>query len=498
MTAAWSVTWQPTVTVVLVLMVAVGTLPVLGGLYQYLLLPWHGLRNHLSATAPYLPRVAVLVPAWNEGSVLETSLERLMRLEYPPDRLRVLVIDDASTDDTPQVVGALATAHPGRIVHVRREVGGQGKAHTLNAGIRVALDDAWMEAALIMDADVVFRPDALRRLTRHLADPAVGAATGYIKEGSRRPDSVARFIGYEYVTAQAAARRAQNVYGALACLAGGAQLHSRANLISLGGRIDTTTLAEDTYTTFLTQLGGRRAVFDPTAVVLAEEPASIGALWKQRLRWARGNVEITRRFRRVWFRPSRLHRLGSLSFGVTWFAVLLLPVALIVSTVGLLGLWRLDAESAARAFSAYWWLGGGTYLFVTLTTLLIDPATARRTVLQAITYPGLGAIAVMLAAWFPHLWSEDVPSLVGLRVTDTGRQLLIAMLYAWGLIAMLLAPALVTIERLPGGRRVAVLLLYVVGYGPLQAAITLDAYVKEWRGAPTTWDKTVKTGKVLG
>ena len=113
-----------------------------------------------------------------------------------------------------------------------------------------------MEALLIMDADVIYEPDSLRKMTRHLADPKVGAVTAYIKEGSRPGNYLTRFIGYEYITAQAAARRSQNVLGAIACLAGGAQLHSRANLLAVGGRIDTSSLAEDTFTTFKTQLAG--------------------------------------------------------------------------------------------------------------------------------------------------------------------------------------------------------------------------------------------------
>ena len=107
-----------------------------------------------------------------------------------------------------------------------------------------------------MDADVIYEPSSLRRMTRHLADPGVGAVTAYIKEGSRPGNYMTRFIGYEYITAQAAARRSQNVLGVIACLAGGAQLHSRANIEAIGGRVDTTTLAEDTVTTFETQKGG--------------------------------------------------------------------------------------------------------------------------------------------------------------------------------------------------------------------------------------------------
>ena len=160
-----------------------------------------------------------------------------------------------------------------------------------------------MEALLITDADVIFERTSLRRMTRHLGDPRVGAVTAYIKEGSAHPNYLQRFVAYEYITAQAAARRSQNVLGAMACLAGGAQLHSRANLETLGGRIDTTSLAEDTFTTFDTQISGSRVVFDGNATVWAEEPDAVVGLWKQRLRWARGNVQVTKRYRHLWFGP---------------------------------------------------------------------------------------------------------------------------------------------------------------------------------------------------
>ena len=133
-----------------------------------------------------------------------------------------------------------------------------------------------MQALLIMDADVIYEPDSLRMMTRHLADSRVGAVTAYIKEGSRPGNYLTRFIGFEYITAQAAARRAQNVLGAVACLAGGAQLHSRANLEAIGGRIDTTSLAEDTFTTFKTQMAGHRWCSSRTPPCGPRSPATSG------------------------------------------------------------------------------------------------------------------------------------------------------------------------------------------------------------------------------
>ena len=234
--------------------------------------------------------------------MIGASIDRLMRLEYPLDRLRIYVVDDASTDATPQVIQAKAAEYPGSVFHLRREKGGEGKAATLNHGLGIILADDWMQAILIMDADVIYEASSLRKMTRHLADPEVGSVMAYIKEGSQPGNYMTRFIGYEYITAQAAARRSQEVIGVIACLAGGAQLHSRENIEAVGGRIDTTTLAEDTVTTFRTQRAGRKVIFEPHATVWAEEPGSIVGLWKQRLRWARGNIQVTRMFRDVWFR----------------------------------------------------------------------------------------------------------------------------------------------------------------------------------------------------
>ena len=233
-----------------------------------------------------------------------------------------------------------------------------------------------MQAILIMDSDVIYERSSLRRMTRHLADPGVGSVTAYIKEGSRPGNYMTRFIGYEYITAQAAARRSQEVLGVIACLAGGAQLHSRANVEAIGGRVDTTTLAEDTVTTFETQKGGRKVIFEPHATVWAEEPGSIVALWKQRLRWARGNVQVTRRFKSVWFRRQPNNRLGSFSFGLLWFCLLLLPVFMLAASGSLVILFFIDYQLAWTAFHILWLTNVVTYIFITSYTLVIDPPSA--------------------------------------------------------------------------------------------------------------------------
>lgn len=482
--------------VFLLVCVLLGTTPVFNTAFQFLVLPFHAFKNHYRRAAPYAPNIAVIVPAWNEGLVIGASIDRLLTLEYPAERLRIFVVDDASTDSTPEVVLDRAARYPGRVVHLRREVGGEGKAHTLNHGISRVLADPWTEAVLIMDADVIFARDSLRKMSRHLADERVGAVTAYIAEGSHDRNYLTRFIGMEYVLAQLASRRTQNVLGAVACLAGGAQLHSRANLEAIGGRIPTGTLAEDTMTTFEGQLHGRRMVFEPHAVVLAEEPRTVDALWKQRLRWARGNVQLTSIYRRVWFRPSRIHRLGSLSFGLSWFSILLLPVWMLLASVALFSLLLLHSGIAEAVFRFMWILAACTYLYSILYAVQLDGRTGRRSWREALLFPGLGAMVMMAIALFPRFSDALLTDWLG-TLTREDRFVYASILYLWGPISMLGAWVARWIERLPGGRFIAGLCIYVFGYGSLLCAITVDSYIKEWRRADASWIKTEKVGRVV-
>ena len=482
----------------IVLVLAAAAFPVVAT-YQFVLVAAHFKRNHYRKCAPYFPRTAVLVPAWNEAAVIGHTIDRLMAFDYPPQCLRVYLIDDASTDDTPAVVRAKVDQYPGHVVYLRRDHGGQGKSHTLNHGLRAAFQDEWMEAVLIMDADVLYEPTALRKMTRHLADDKVGAVTAYIKEGSRPGNYLNRFVAYEYVTAQAAARRGQNVIGAVACLAGGAQLHSRANLEALGGQIDTTSLAEDTFTTMKTQLAGRTVVFEPQAIVWAEEPHTIEALWKQRVRWARGNVQATKAFSDLWFRRSKGHA-GGVAFGLFWFAVLLLPLVMVLASASLVALFFLDFKTAWIVFRALWIINVVSYVFITSFALMIDPEVARRCWREAVLFPGLISLVIIAYTCFPKLFAWLVrhgASAVGIRVTVEDVRWLILFAFVWLAACMLVALCAKLVEGLWIGRVLSPLIVYVGGYGPLLCCITFAAYIKELRGAELRWEKTEKTGRAV-
>jgi cellulose synthase/poly-beta-1,6-N-acetylglucosamine synthase-like glycosyltransferase len=460
---------------------------------------FHRYRDHAKDSVPTQPRTAIIIPAHNEEAVLGTTLTTLLSLEYPVEAVRIYVVDDASTDDTPALVQAAAAEHPTRIYYLRRDKGGEGKAAVLNHGLAVILADDWAEAVLIMDSDVLFTPTSLRRMTRHFSDPKVGAVGAYIREGSRPGNSMTRFIGFEYVMAQALARRSSNLIGVAACLPGGAQLHTRANIDELGGRIDASTQAEDTVSTFQTQLNGRKVIFEGRAVALAEEPGDIDGLWKQRMRWARGNLQIVFKYRSVWFR--RRTPLGRPTFGVVWFAVTLQPILMVLNAIALSILYFIDYGEAGSLLRVFWISNALSWVTITVFGLLADRTTARHAWLQAVLFPGIISVGIIIYTVLPQFSIDIINGVVRpLHWTLTPMAQHQEVLFAgiWSAACMVVALAAREVERRLGLRRLALALVYLAGYGPLLCAIGFTAYIKELQGSEMRWEVTKKTGKMGG
>ena len=419
-----------------------------------------------------------------------------MALDYSPEKLRVYIIDDASTDNTPLVVIDKSKIYHGRVFHIRRVAGGEGRAHTLNYGLETLWKNSWTEAVLIMDADVIYTPKSLKQMARHLTDPTIGAVTAYIKEGSAKPNSIQRYVGFEYITATGASRRAQNVLGFLACLSGGAQLHSRENLQNIGGQIFSHTLAEDTFTTFRTQLSGKRAIFEPNAIVYAEEPDDLRGLWKQRVRWGRGNVQITRVFKNLWLNRGAHMNMGSFSMSLLWFSIVLMPFLQIGAAVALVTLFFTNAALAWQLFRGFWIVATSVYLIVTAVSCAVDPESAKRTWVEGILFPGLVSLGVIVYSLFPFLFDSFIPSPIESSGFSLGSMFWLFM-YSWLALSMLASYCAMLLEESKGiWSHLSKPLLLLGGYGPFLCAVTAGSYLKEWLGAEMKWDKTVKTGKV--
>lgn len=131
------------------------------------------LRARPVARGPVRPSVSLIVAAFNEERVIEDKLRNSLDLDYPPERLEVIVVSDGSTDGTDDTVRGFERAHPGRVRLVR--LPRSGKAAALNAGVR----EATGEILALTDANSALERSSLAHLVENFADKNVGGVCGH-------------------------------------------------------------------------------------------------------------------------------------------------------------------------------------------------------------------------------------------------------------------------------------------------------------------------------
>jgi len=136
----------------------------------------------------YEPTVAILVSAWNEESIIAEKLENILSLDYPKEKLEIMVVSDASTDRTDEIVRSFAD----RGVKLHRMSEHEGKIPGLND----AIPKVNAEIIVLTDANVMYNREALKELMSNFADPKVGAVNGEHIFLNRRESTVERGVGF--------------------------------------------------------------------------------------------------------------------------------------------------------------------------------------------------------------------------------------------------------------------------------------------------------------
>ncbi len=267
---------------------------------RYFTLLWfsylgHAERNVLGIRElKELPPVSIIVPAYNEGRVLERALTSLMQLEYPD--YEVLVVDDGSTDDTLEIASRWEGQRGSGLFRVITKPNG-GKASALNAGIAHSMHPLVM----CMDADSYLEPRTLLKSARHFRDPAVGAVAGNVKV-ENRGSIVTRLQALEYIEGLNMPRRAQGFIAAVNIVPGPVGLFRREALEEIGG-YDTDTYAEDADLTLKMMAAGWRVEYEDQAIAWSEAPETWRDLTQQRYRWTRGILQAIRKRKGILLRP---------------------------------------------------------------------------------------------------------------------------------------------------------------------------------------------------
>ena len=235
------------------------------------------------ATPDYCPRVAVLIPAYNEEKVIARTIRSVLMSNYK--NLRIVVIDDGSSDRTFEVARNTYAEQiaDGRVTVLTKPNG--GKADALNYALE-RLDE---EIYIGIDADGVIAHDAISNLVCHFANPHIGAVAGNAKVGNR-VNLWTRWQALEYITSQNFERRALDLFDVVMVVPGAIGAW-RTSAVRTGGGYHTNTVAEDADLTMNLLQQGFSVIYEDRALAFTEAPVNMDGLMRQRFRWSFGILQ---------------------------------------------------------------------------------------------------------------------------------------------------------------------------------------------------------------
>jgi cellulose synthase/poly-beta-1,6-N-acetylglucosamine synthase-like glycosyltransferase len=352
------------------------------------------------------PSCTILIPAHNEEKVIAATIASMLRLEYPPGKLTILVINDGSTDGTRDIIlGAAARDRRVALFDVPRGEGGRGKSRALN----LAMTRVASEVIAVYDADNTPDRNALRYLVAQLiGNKELGAALGKFRTVNKDVNLLTRFINIETLSFQSMLQ------------AGRWQMHNIATLPGTNFVIwtwlirqlkgwDEEALTEDSELSIRVYQEGYKIKFVPYAITYEQEPQTWSVWVRQRTRWVRGNNYVLGKFlkqiRR--FRNKRLmfDVLYTLSLYYVFFvAIVISDLLFIVSAANLVTI------SLPGPYTFVWIMAFFLFLGETMLAISYDGEDRLRhipvLVLMYFTYCQLWIYIVIKALWIEYVKKE--------------------------------------------------------------------------------------------
>jgi len=261
--------------------------------YRFTLNRLFGKQRHpyINIDAAVWPSVTVIVAAHNEEAVIEHSLQALLEVHYPPEKFKILVVNDRSTDGTREIVDGFCTRFPGLVTAFHRSVGQPGKA----AALKDASQYINSEIIIVFDADYIPGQGLIKQLAAPFFDPEVGLVMGRVVPLNTGRNLLTRLLDIERAGGYQVDQQARmnlNLVPQYGGTVGGVRI---AALESVGGWLDDT-LAEDTDLTYRAILKGWKSVYQNRSECYEEVPENWPVRIRQIKRWAKGHNQSLYRY----------------------------------------------------------------------------------------------------------------------------------------------------------------------------------------------------------
>lgn len=239
--------------------------------------------------AKKLELVSVLIPAHNEEKNIEMTVRSVQNLDYPKRLMEIIVIDDASTDGTKEVVKKMEN------VTLLANEKNMGKARSLNRAIKIAKG----EIIACIDADSTVDSKILKKMIGHFNDPEVACVTPALKV--LKPKNFLEKIQAAEYLLNIFLRKSLDVIDSIHVTPGVFSVYRKRVLDEVGG-FDENNLTEDMEIALRIHDAGYKITNSLDATSYTICPSTIGSLFKQRLRWYRGALQNTAKYKHMIFR----------------------------------------------------------------------------------------------------------------------------------------------------------------------------------------------------
>jgi cellulose synthase/poly-beta-1,6-N-acetylglucosamine synthase-like glycosyltransferase len=245
-----------------------------------------------------LPYYSVVVPAKSEEKTIGRLLNSLDRLEYPKDKIEVIVVEDGSKDNTLEICKQFAGSHSN--VRILEKGFSNGKPSALNFGVEQCHGDI----IAFFDADNVPAKDALLKAAGYFEDNKVAAVQGRTMSINSKENMLTQFISYEEAVWCEAYLRGKDSLGLFVHLKGSCQFIRRNILNQLSG-FDENILSEDMEFSAKLAENNYSIRYGGDVCAWQESPSNLKALFKQRTRWFRGTMDVAVKYGKLLVNPSR-------------------------------------------------------------------------------------------------------------------------------------------------------------------------------------------------
>ncbi len=229
------------------------------------------------------PPVSILLPCHNEGDTVRETIAWLLKQDYPC--FDIIAINDGSRDETGAILDELAATDPKlRVIHLAKN---QGKA----TGLRMGALLSEHEYLICIDGDALLEPDACRWMVAHfVSSPRVGAVTGNPRIRNRST-LIGKIQVGEFSCIIGMIKRAQRIYGYIFSVSGVIVAFRKQALHDVQFW-STDMMTEDVDITWKLQRNRWNIRYEPRAKCWVLMPETLKGLWRQRLRWAQGGMEV--------------------------------------------------------------------------------------------------------------------------------------------------------------------------------------------------------------